>query len=296
MATIGTESMYASDKPVTRFVAPGPDVAMQTPTLPVATAYPSAACAAPCSCRTRMWRILESNNGSYAGRIVPPGMPKMTSTPTASSDAIRDCAPVMICLLSESTVSVISRSSVSRSLCGSVVHSTVVIKKPPLPVGRRGCVSRATMATDTLSKYEDVTHGLTFAHEMGTCQNQGPSGGRADTVPARRRGRPEGRPRCRYSLGGVESVQLTETVSTTGAAGATPLFLKMVKARTSRATPTTRAMTPIHSTMVPMSQNAYAVRRAVRRVSPWNRVLRSAVYAAFCVVSVVALTTPPRAE
>ncbi len=38
IATIGTESMYASASPVTRFVAPGPDVAMQTPTLPVATA------------------------------------------------------------------------------------------------------------------------------------------------------------------------------------------------------------------------------------------------------------------
>src|SRR5450756_1078914 len=54
------------------------------------------------------------------------------------------------------------------------------MKKPPLPVGRRGCVSRATMATDTLSKYEDVAHGLTFAHEMGTCQNQGPSAGRTN--------------------------------------------------------------------------------------------------------------------
>ena len=36
--------------PVTRLVAPGPDVAKHTPTLPVALAYPSAACAAPCSC------------------------------------------------------------------------------------------------------------------------------------------------------------------------------------------------------------------------------------------------------
>ena len=38
IATIGTESMYASAIGVTRFVAPGPDVAMQTPTLPVAAA------------------------------------------------------------------------------------------------------------------------------------------------------------------------------------------------------------------------------------------------------------------
>ena len=54
MATIGTESMCASAIGVTRFVAPGPDVAMQTPTRPVAAAYPWAACPAPCSCRTRM--------------------------------------------------------------------------------------------------------------------------------------------------------------------------------------------------------------------------------------------------
>ena len=34
IATIGTESMYASAIGVTRLVAPGPDVAMHTPTLP----------------------------------------------------------------------------------------------------------------------------------------------------------------------------------------------------------------------------------------------------------------------
>ena len=49
IATIGIESIYAVAIPVTKLVAPGPDVAMQTPTLPVALAYPSAACAAPCS-------------------------------------------------------------------------------------------------------------------------------------------------------------------------------------------------------------------------------------------------------
>ena len=37
-ATIGTESMWASAMAVTRLVAPGPDVAMQTPTLPVTIA------------------------------------------------------------------------------------------------------------------------------------------------------------------------------------------------------------------------------------------------------------------
>src|SRR5690242_3538233 len=86
--------MYASAMGVTRLVAPGPDVAMQTPTLPVAWAYPVAACPAPCSCRTRMWRTLESKIGSYAGRMAPPGMPNMTSTPSDSSDRTRDWAPV----------------------------------------------------------------------------------------------------------------------------------------------------------------------------------------------------------
>ena len=38
MATIGTESALAPIIPVTKFVAPGPEVATQTPTLPVTRA------------------------------------------------------------------------------------------------------------------------------------------------------------------------------------------------------------------------------------------------------------------
>ena len=53
IATIGTESIYAVAIPVTRFVAPGPLVAIQTPTFPVERAYPSAAWEAPCSCDVR---------------------------------------------------------------------------------------------------------------------------------------------------------------------------------------------------------------------------------------------------
>ncbi len=86
--------MKASAIGVTRLVAPGPLVAMHTPTLPVATAYPCAAWPAPCSWRTRMCRIRESNSGSYAGRMAPPGMPKMFSAPAFSSDLIRLWAPV----------------------------------------------------------------------------------------------------------------------------------------------------------------------------------------------------------
>src|SRR6516165_9703467 len=41
-----------------------------------------------------MCRTDESKIGSYAGRMAPPGMPNMTSTPSDSSDRTRDCAPV----------------------------------------------------------------------------------------------------------------------------------------------------------------------------------------------------------
>ena len=57
IATIGIESISASTRPVIRLVAPGPEVAQHTPTLPVARAYPWAAKQAFCSCRTRTWRM-----------------------------------------------------------------------------------------------------------------------------------------------------------------------------------------------------------------------------------------------
>ena len=50
--------------PVTVFVAPGPEVTTTTPGLPVARAYPSAMCTAPCSCRTSIWFSLESYSAS----------------------------------------------------------------------------------------------------------------------------------------------------------------------------------------------------------------------------------------
>ena len=64
MTTIGTESMYASHRAVTMFVAAGPLVTMATPGRPVVSTNPSAMWPAPCSWRTRMWRIDESISGS----------------------------------------------------------------------------------------------------------------------------------------------------------------------------------------------------------------------------------------
>src|SRR5512133_380542 len=53
-----------------------------------------------------MWRTFsESYNGSYAGRIAPPGIPNTTSAPTRSSDLTRDCAPVSSSALSLSNIS-----------------------------------------------------------------------------------------------------------------------------------------------------------------------------------------------
>ena len=40
--TIGVESIIAVAKPVTIFAAPGPEVAIATPTFPLDLAYPSA--------------------------------------------------------------------------------------------------------------------------------------------------------------------------------------------------------------------------------------------------------------
>ncbi len=49
IATSGIESSFASAIAVIRFVAPGPDDAMQTPGRPVARAMPCAMKPAPCS-------------------------------------------------------------------------------------------------------------------------------------------------------------------------------------------------------------------------------------------------------
>ena len=57
------ESRKAVAMPVTRLVAPGPEVAMTTPGFPVARAQPSAAWAAPCSWAVRTCR--SSNSGDY---------------------------------------------------------------------------------------------------------------------------------------------------------------------------------------------------------------------------------------
>src|SRR6202795_4679674 len=96
MHTRGTESILASAIPVTRLVAPGPLVAMATPTLPVVRAYPSAANTAPCSCRVRMCRIPLPSSASYNGIMAPPGYPNTRSTPSARIHCKTISAPLSI--------------------------------------------------------------------------------------------------------------------------------------------------------------------------------------------------------
>ena len=71
----GTESIFASARQVTKFVAPGPLVAMQTPGLPVVRAYPSAMKPPPCSWRGRMVRSSFEYLVSdwCSGMLAPPG-------------------------------------------------------------------------------------------------------------------------------------------------------------------------------------------------------------------------------
>src|SRR6266851_1811467 len=96
MQTRGTESIFASAIPVTRFVAPGPLVAIATPTFPVTRANPSAAKTAPCSCRVSTCRTPLPSSASYNGMIAPPGYPNTRSTPSARTHRKTISAPLSI--------------------------------------------------------------------------------------------------------------------------------------------------------------------------------------------------------
>ena len=50
----GEKAALACASPVTKFVAPGPEVAIATPIFPDVLAYPWAACVAPCSCLVKI--------------------------------------------------------------------------------------------------------------------------------------------------------------------------------------------------------------------------------------------------
>lgn len=87
------ESSFASAIAVSRFVAPGPDVAKHTAVLPVLRAIPWAIKPAPCSWRANMCLMELSCNALYNGRLALPGMPAMVVIPFCSSKWIMISAP-----------------------------------------------------------------------------------------------------------------------------------------------------------------------------------------------------------
>src|SRR4051794_15387120 len=175
---------------------------MQTPTLPVAWAYPVAACPAPCSWRTRTCRTAESNSGSYAGRIAPPGIPKTTSTPTASRDRTRLWAPVIPvagCGLAGVCRAVVSTPRVAAAAAS--VGGTGVAGSGPAPGaatagGRAGAVEPGAAAGRPvllLVLISTISLGAGWGAEADACRGAG--------WPVRR-SRPTKNPSCRWH-GGV---------------------------------------------------------------------------------------------
>src|SRR5436190_5210240 len=109
-------------------------------------------------CRNRR----ESNSGSYAGRIAPPGMPKTTSTSSSSSERTSDWAPV-------------AGSAVTMPFLG---RGDGAGKKKPLvrsTEGRaRGGVSRSDRALRDY--YDESLHAATVANNTSRCQAEAQNG------------------------------------------------------------------------------------------------------------------------
>src|SRR4029453_15760487 len=125
-ATSGIESSFASAIPVSRLVAPGPDVPKHTAGRPVARAMPWAMNAAPCSCRARTWRIELARSASYIGRLAPPGIPAIVVMPCRSSSRMSSAAPVVF---------IASSSWVMPAGGGPGAHEK---RNPPRPGASRG--------------------------------------------------------------------------------------------------------------------------------------------------------------
>nr|CAB57721.1 hypothetical protein [Saccharolobus solfataricus P2] len=98
IAITGELSQYAVISPVVKLVVPGPDVAVHTPGTPEALAYPSAACAAACSCLIRTCLsspfAKSSTKASYICIFDNPGIPNTTLTPSLFRESTKMRAPV----------------------------------------------------------------------------------------------------------------------------------------------------------------------------------------------------------
>src|SRR5262249_11638053 len=123
MAITGERSRKAPPTPVARLIAPGPNVAMQSPGAPVMRPVTSAAKPAEPSCAvstnsTPPWRI-----ASISGSTLPLGMPKPRVTPFALSVAMIRSALFMLnraCRLSRAAG---TKQSTANSACAAIATS-----------------------------------------------------------------------------------------------------------------------------------------------------------------------------
>ena len=84
--------------PVTAFIIPGPTCSSSTPGLPDTRAYPSAACAAACSCRAMTNPMRLRPSASSSAMLVCPQVPNTYRTPYDSSWAASASAAVIMSL------------------------------------------------------------------------------------------------------------------------------------------------------------------------------------------------------
>ena len=97
-AITGAPSSFASYRPLSRWIPPGPMVARQQPSLPVSLACAPAMKAADSSCRTWMKRTRSRRVriASMTPLMPSPGSPKIVSTPQLASMSTRMSAVVLM--------------------------------------------------------------------------------------------------------------------------------------------------------------------------------------------------------
>src|SRR3954469_8786417 len=110
-------------------------------------------------CRRRS----ESNSGSYAGRIAPPGMPNTTSTPISSRERTSDCAPD-ICVTPEP----------SNGELLTAFAELLKGKKRPLVHGTEGRARGDDSTSGHAPRdYYELAHAATVANRSKRCQAGG---------------------------------------------------------------------------------------------------------------------------
>src|SRR5882672_496303 len=131
MLITGTQPLYAAPMPVTRFVTPGPSVAVTTAGRCKVRAKPYAMKAAPCSWRVRTKRISGvARSTSRIGRFIVPGMPNTWSMPSRLRQSTIACAPVIM------------KSPIRGSLSGKLGQQEVGLAPPAAVYRMRAAEAR----------------------------------------------------------------------------------------------------------------------------------------------------------